>query len=94
MDLKESKFHSAGQGMNIVVFSEYPCQVRHVGSIRVPINLAPVEIYTIEPASNGQWGRLDLPGQLERSRLMIPFPTTLQTAPTSNLEAFGLKVPA
>jgi hypothetical protein len=94
MDLKESKFHCAGQDMNFVVFSDYPCQVRYVGSIRLPINLAPVEIYTIEPAFNGQWGRVNLPGQLERSRLMIPFPTTLQTAPTSKLEAIGFKVPA
>jgi hypothetical protein len=60
MDLKESKFHYAGQGMNFVVFSDSPCQVRYVGSIRLPINLAPVEIYTIEPASNGQWGRVNL----------------------------------
>ena len=94
MDLKESKFNCARQDMNFVVFSDYPCQVRYVGSIRLPINLAPVEIYTLEPASNGQWGRVNLPGQLERSRLMIPFPTTLQTAPTSKLEAIGFKVPA
>jgi len=94
MDLKESKFHYAGQDMNFVVFSDYPCRVRYVGSIRLPINLAPVEIYTIEPAPNGQWGRVNLPGQLERSRLMIPFPTTLQTAPTSKLEAIGFKLPA
>jgi hypothetical protein len=36
MDLKESKFHYAGQDMNFVVFSDYPCQVRYVGSIRLP----------------------------------------------------------
>ena len=55
MDLKESKFYHAGQDMNFVVFSDDPCQLRYVGSIRLPTNLAPVEIYTIEPASNGQW---------------------------------------
>ena len=89
MDLKESKFYYAGQDMNFVVFSDYPCQLRYVGSIRLPINLAPVEIYTIEPASNGQWGRLNLPGQLERSRLMIPFPTTLQTAQEGSVVPTG-----
>ena len=94
MDLKEFKFYYTGHDMNFAVFSDYPCQVTYVGSIRLPINLAPVEIYTLEPGSNGQWGRVNLPGQLERSRLMIPFPTTLQTAPTSKLEAIGFKVPA
>ena len=38
--------------MNFAVFSDYPCRVRYVDSIRLPIDLAPV---TIEPASNGQW---------------------------------------
>ena len=55
MDLNESKFCYAGQDMNFSVFSDYPCRVRYVDSIRLPIDLARVEIYTIEPASNGQW---------------------------------------
>ena len=55
MDLKESKFYYAGHDMNFAVFSDYPCRVKYVDSIRLPIDLAPVEIYTIEPASNGQW---------------------------------------
>ena len=55
MDLKESKFYYAGHDMNFAVFSDYPCRVKYVDSIRLPIDLAPVEIYTIEPASSGQW---------------------------------------
>jgi hypothetical protein len=55
MNLNESKFYYAGQDMNFVVFSDYPCRVRYVESIRLPIDLAPIEIYTIEPAANGQW---------------------------------------
>ena len=55
MDLKESKFYYAGHDMNFAVFSDYPCRVRYVDSIRLPIDLALVEVYTIEPASNGQW---------------------------------------
>ena len=59
MDLKESKFYYAGHDMNFAVFSDYPCRVRYVDSISLPIDLAPVEIYTIEPASNGQWVVVD-----------------------------------
>jgi hypothetical protein len=55
MDLNESKFYYAGEDMNFAVFSDCPCRVRYVESIRLPIDLAPVEIYTIEPAANGQW---------------------------------------
>src|SRR5262245_27391037 len=55
MDLKESKFYYAGHDMNFAVFSDYPCRVKYVDSIRLPIDVAAVEIYTIEPASNGQW---------------------------------------
>jgi len=55
MDLNESKFYYAGEDMNFAVFSDCPCRVRYVESIRLPIGLAPVEIYTIEPAANGQW---------------------------------------
>ena len=55
MDLKESKFYYSGHDMNFAVFSDYPCRVRYVDSISLPIDLAPVEIYTIEPAANGQW---------------------------------------
>jgi hypothetical protein len=55
MDLKESKFYYAGPDMNFAVFSDYPCRVKYVESIPLPIDLAPVEIYTIEPAANNQW---------------------------------------
>jgi hypothetical protein len=55
MDLKESKFYYGGQDMNFAVFSDYPCRVRYVESIPLPINQAPIEVYFIEPAANGQW---------------------------------------
>ena len=55
MDLNDSKFYYAGQDMNFAVFSDYPCRVRYVESIPLPIGVAPVEIYTIEPAAAGQW---------------------------------------
>jgi hypothetical protein len=55
MNLNESKFYYAGQDMNFAVFSDYPCRVRYVESIPLPINQAPVEVYAIEPAANGQW---------------------------------------
>src|SRR5438552_10497346 len=43
MDLRESKFYYAGHDMNFAVFSDYPCRVRYVESIRLPIGQAPVE---------------------------------------------------
>ena len=55
MDLRESKFYYAGHDMNFAVFSDYPCRVRYVESIRLPIGQAPVEVYAIEPAANSQW---------------------------------------
>jgi hypothetical protein len=67
MDLKESKFYYAGQAMNFAVFSDYPCRVRYVDSIRLPIDPAPVEVYTIEPASNGQWVVVDQRNEGKRS---------------------------
>ena|SRR5882724_9715406 len=55
MDLKESKFYYAGQDMNFAVFSDYPCRVRHVESIPLPLIQTPVEVYAIEPATSGRW---------------------------------------
>jgi hypothetical protein len=67
MDLKESKFYYAGDDMNFAVFSDYPCRVRYVDSIRLPIDLALVEVYTIEPASNGQWVVVEQKNEGKRS---------------------------
>ena len=55
MDLKESKFYYAGQDMNFAVFSDYPCRVKYIDSIPLPIIPTPVEIYNIEPGANCQW---------------------------------------
>jgi hypothetical protein len=55
MDLKESKFYYAGHDMNFAVFSDYPCRVKYVDSIPLPISQAPVEVYAIEPAADSQW---------------------------------------
>jgi hypothetical protein len=55
MDVREGKFYYAGQDMNFVVFSDYPCKARFVESITVPISYAPVEVYTIEPGASSQW---------------------------------------
>jgi len=55
MDLRESKFYYAGHDMNFAVFSDYPCRVRYVESIRLPIGQTPVEVYSIEPAVHNQW---------------------------------------
>jgi hypothetical protein len=59
MDLKESKFYYAGEDMNFAVLSDYPCRVRHVESIPLPITQTPVEVYVIEPAVNGEWIMVD-----------------------------------
>jgi hypothetical protein len=55
MDLRESKFYYAGDDMNFAVFSDYPCRVRYIESIPLPIGQAPVEVYAIEPGANSQW---------------------------------------
>ena len=55
MDLRESKFYYAGRDMNFAVVSDYPCRVRYVESIPLPISQALVEVYTIEPAASSQW---------------------------------------
>jgi hypothetical protein len=55
MDLRESKFYYAGHDMNFAVFSDYPCRVRYVESIPLPISQAPFEVYAIDPAANSQW---------------------------------------
>ena len=55
MDLRESKFYYAGHDMNFAVFSDYPCRVRYVESIRLPLGQTPVEVYSIEPAVHNQW---------------------------------------
>jgi len=55
MDLRESRFYYAGQDMNFAVFSDYPCRVRYVESIPLPIIQTPVEVYAIEPAAHSHW---------------------------------------
>jgi hypothetical protein len=55
MDLRESKFYYAGQDLNFVVFSDFPCRARFVESITLPISYAPVEVYSIEPGASSQW---------------------------------------
>ena len=41
--------------MNFAIFSDYPCRVRYLESIALPIGQAPVEVYAIEPGANSQW---------------------------------------
>ena len=55
MDLRESKFYHAGDDLNFAVFSDYPCQVRYLESIPLPMSQNPVSVYSIEPATNSQW---------------------------------------
>src|SRR5262245_45272672 len=55
MDVRESKFYYAGQGMNFAVFSDFPCRARFVESITLPISYSPVEVYTIEPGAESRW---------------------------------------
>jgi hypothetical protein len=55
MDLKESKFYHAGEAMNFAVFSDDPCRVKYIESIRLPIGQSQVEVYAIEPGANSQW---------------------------------------
>ena len=59
MDRKETKFYYAGEEMNFAVFSDYPCRVRHVESIPLPITHTQVEVYVIGPAANGEWIMVD-----------------------------------
>ncbi len=55
MDLSESRFYYAGDDLNFAVFSDYPCRVRYIESIRLPISQASVQVYAVEPAGDSQW---------------------------------------
>ena len=55
MDLKECKFYHAGQEMNFVTFSDYPCLTRYLQRIPLWLSQTHVDVYEVEPGAKTQW---------------------------------------
>ena len=68
MDLRDSKFYSAGHEVNFAVFSDNTCRVRYLESIPLPLGHTMVDVYAIEPAANSQWVVVEVKEE-ETSRL-------------------------
>jgi hypothetical protein len=55
MELEQYKFCYAGSDMNFAVFSDDPCHISYVKSVRIPIGHTQVEFYEIEPGARTRW---------------------------------------
>jgi hypothetical protein len=54
MDLTQSTF-SYSEDSSFTVYADYPCHVRYVESIPVPLGQTPVDVYAIDPAPYSRW---------------------------------------
>ena len=55
MDLRKARFYHFGELINFTVFSDQPCKVHYIESIRPSIRQTPVEVYVIEPSAWCRW---------------------------------------
>jgi hypothetical protein len=56
VELSQCKFYYAGELLNFVVFSDYPCRARYRDRIRLlPISASEVYVYELEPGQASQW---------------------------------------
>jgi hypothetical protein len=86
MDLRQSKFYSAGPELNFAVFSDHPCRVRYLDSIPLPMGQSPVTVYTIEPAASSQWVVVEEKDEeTSRLRLFVRSGTTFREDDRSHL---------
>jgi len=70
MDLTGSAFFHSGYYTSFSVLSDYPCHVRYVESIAVPLDRTQVDVYAIDPAPGSRWVVVQQ-REGERSRLMF-----------------------
>ena len=55
MEVQDMRLFRAEQDINFTVFCDFPCLVRYLESIPLPMSASPMEVYGIEPGLNTQW---------------------------------------